>query len=168
MISISLMFSSIKYEHVLHFPTILSFQKTLFLSFWPCLRHVEVPSLGTEPMPKQRPKQLLWQLWILSPLGHKRTPSKNFEKSSLYFKSCFIILTLRHNIPRYIIVNEHMVLLFSFVWGAAILFSLGSASFHVSTSKNTRILVAPYQHQHWLFSLRNIYIPIWMDVRSMP
>ena len=40
-----------------------------FFFFWPCLLHVEIPGLGTEPVPQQ------WQCQILNPLSYQGAPS---------------------------------------------------------------------------------------------
>ena len=45
-----------------------------FFFFWPCLRHLEVPWLGTEPMSPQWPEQLQWQRQILNLLSRQGTP----------------------------------------------------------------------------------------------
>ena len=46
----------------------------IFIYFWPCLCHVEVPGPGTETTPQQRPQPLQRQCQILNLLYHKKTP----------------------------------------------------------------------------------------------
>ena len=47
----------------------LLFVYFVFVFFWPCSEHMEVPKPGIKPIPQQ------WQHWILNPLSHQRTPS---------------------------------------------------------------------------------------------
>ena len=45
----------------------------LFIIFWPCLWHVEVPRPEIKPMPQQWPEPVQWQCWNLKSLSCKRT-----------------------------------------------------------------------------------------------
>ena len=46
----------------------------LFVYFWLCLQHVEVPGPGIKPSSQQLPELLQWQYWILNLIHHRRTP----------------------------------------------------------------------------------------------
>lgn len=61
-----------------HFP----FPDSFFLSFLSlCLRPVEVPGSGIEPVPQLQVEPLQWKCQIVNPLNYKRTPYDSFLKS---------------------------------------------------------------------------------------
>ena len=61
----------------------------LFVLFWLCLRHVEVPGPGIKPAPQQWPELLQWQHQVLTHCTTRELPT--------YF-NCIIFLSMTTNL----------------------------------------------------------------------
>ena len=62
----------------------------------PCLRHVEVPRPGIEPMPQQGSEPLQWQCLILNLPGHQGTLKLPFHKRHLHVQGKPPLFPTRH------------------------------------------------------------------------
>ena len=60
----------------------------------------EVPGLGIEPKPQQRPKLLQWQCWILNPLYHKGMPLLPVLKGVWHAGGCPWMLVIKSRMSR--------------------------------------------------------------------
>ena len=81
MVRLKLPQSNHNFTTALFLQTSLSlFMTHLFVYFWQCSCHAEVPGPGMEPAPEQGLEPPLWQCQILNPLSHQGTPTPLFRK----------------------------------------------------------------------------------------